>query len=84
MKKDTPRLGDVIETAEARLLDHPGKFVRGSVEETLNAPPAAQTTAYIPVTIIRNHTVSGMVAAGPGMAQGIFRNFSSAPPGVCK
>lgn len=37
MKKDTPRLGNVIEIDEARIRDHLGELVRGSVEETLNA-----------------------------------------------
>jgi putative transposase len=37
MKKDTPKLGSVIEIDEARIRDHLGELVRGSVEETLNA-----------------------------------------------
>lgn len=37
MKKDTPRLGNVIEIDEARIRDHLGELVRGSVEETLNS-----------------------------------------------
>ena len=37
MKKDTPKLGNVIEIDEARIQDHLGALVRGSVEETLNA-----------------------------------------------
>ncbi|MEJ2653350.1 MAG: IS256 family transposase [Gammaproteobacteria bacterium] len=37
MKKDTPKLGQVIEIDEARIRDHLGELVRGSVEETLNA-----------------------------------------------
>jgi transposase-like protein len=37
MKKDTPKLGNVIEIDEARIKDHLGELVRGSVEETLNA-----------------------------------------------
>jgi transposase-like protein len=37
MKKDTPTLGKVIEIDEARIKDHLGELVRGSVEETLNA-----------------------------------------------
>ena len=37
MKKDTPTLGKVIEIDEARIRDHLGKLVRGSVEDTLNA-----------------------------------------------
>lgn len=37
MKKDTTRLGNVIEIDEARIRDHLGELVRGSVEETLNA-----------------------------------------------
>ena len=37
MNKDTPKLGKVIEIDEARIRDHLGELVRGSVEETLNA-----------------------------------------------
>jgi len=37
MKEDTPKLGNVIEIDEARIRDHLGELVRGSVEETLNA-----------------------------------------------
>jgi transposase-like protein len=37
MKKDTPKLGRVIEIDEARIKDHVDEVVRGSVEETLNA-----------------------------------------------
>ena len=37
MKKDTPTLGKVIEIDEARIRDHLGELVRGSVEDTLNA-----------------------------------------------
>jgi putative transposase len=37
MKKDTPTLGKVIEIDEARIKDHLGELVRGSVEDTLNA-----------------------------------------------
>jgi len=37
MKKDTRKLGKVIEIDEARIQDHLGEFVRGSVEDTLNA-----------------------------------------------
>jgi putative transposase len=37
MKKDTPKLGKVIEIDEARIQDHLGELVRGSVEDTLNA-----------------------------------------------
>jgi transposase-like protein len=37
MKKDTPTLGQVIEIDEARIRDHLGELVRGSVEDTLNA-----------------------------------------------
>jgi transposase-like protein len=37
MKKDTPKLGSVIEIDEARIKDHLGELVRGSVEDTLNA-----------------------------------------------
>ena len=36
MKKDTPQLGKVIEIDEARIRDHLGELVRGSVEDTLN------------------------------------------------
>jgi putative transposase len=36
MKRDTPRLGQVTEFDEARIRDHLGELVRGSVEETLN------------------------------------------------
>jgi len=36
MKKDTPTLGKVIEIDEARIKDHLGELVRGSVEDTLN------------------------------------------------
>jgi transposase-like protein len=36
MKKDIPTLGKVIEIDEARIKDHLGELVRGSVEETLN------------------------------------------------
>jgi len=35
MKKDTPTLGKVIEIDEARIKDHLGELVRGSVEDTL-------------------------------------------------
>ena len=37
MTKDTPKLKNVIEIDEARIRDHLGELVRGSVEETLNA-----------------------------------------------
>jgi hypothetical protein len=38
MERDTtPKLGRVIEIDEARIRDHLGELVRGSVEETLNA-----------------------------------------------
>jgi putative transposase len=37
MKKDTPKLSNVIEIDEGRIRDHLGELVRGSVEETLNA-----------------------------------------------
>ncbi len=37
MKKDTSKLNNVIEIDEARIRDHLGELVRGSVEETLNA-----------------------------------------------
>ena len=37
MKKDTSTLGKVIEIDEARIKDHLGELVRGSVEDTLNA-----------------------------------------------
>ena len=37
MKKDTPKLSKVIEIDEARIKDHLGELVRGSVEDTLNA-----------------------------------------------
>lgn len=36
MKKDTSTLGKVIEIDEARIKDHLGELVRGSVEDTLN------------------------------------------------
>jgi len=36
MKQDTPTLGNVIEIDEARIRDHLGELVRGSVEDTLN------------------------------------------------
>ena len=35
--KDTPKLGNVVQIDEARIRDHLGELVRGSVEETLNA-----------------------------------------------
>ena len=37
MTKDTPKLKNVIQIDEARIRDHLGELVRGSVEETLNA-----------------------------------------------
>ena len=37
MKKDTPKLGTVVQIDEACIQDHLGELVRGSVEETLNA-----------------------------------------------
>ena len=37
MKKDTPKLGNVVQIDEACIQDHLGELVRGSVEETLNA-----------------------------------------------
>ncbi len=37
MKKDTLKLGNVVQIDEARIRDHLGELVRGSVEETLNA-----------------------------------------------
>ena len=37
MKKHTPKLSNVIEIDEARIRDHLGELVRGSVEDTLNA-----------------------------------------------
>ncbi len=37
MKKDTPKLENVVQIDEARIRDHLGELVRGSVEETLNA-----------------------------------------------
>ncbi len=36
MKKDTPTLGKAIEIDEARIKDHLGELVSGSVEDTLN------------------------------------------------
>ena len=42
MKKDTPTLCKVIEIDEARIGDHVGELVRGSVKETLNAPLEAE------------------------------------------
>lgn len=36
MKKHTPKLNNVIEIDEARIRDHLGELVRGSVEDTLN------------------------------------------------
>jgi transposase-like protein len=45
MKKDTPTLGKVIEIDEARIRDHLGEVVRGSVEETLNALLDAEADA---------------------------------------
>ncbi len=36
MKKHTPKLSNVIEIDEARIRDHLGELVRGSVEDTLN------------------------------------------------
>jgi len=37
MRKDTPKLGNIIEIDEGKIRNHLGEFVRGSVEETLNA-----------------------------------------------
>jgi transposase-like protein len=37
MKKDTASLGKVIDIDEARIRDHLGELVRGSVEDTLNS-----------------------------------------------
>jgi hypothetical protein len=45
MKKDTPKPGNVIEIDEARIRDHLGELVRGSVEETLNALLDAEADA---------------------------------------
>ena len=36
-EKATTQLGNVIKIDDARIQDHLGKIVRGSVEETLNA-----------------------------------------------
>jgi transposase-like protein len=37
MRKDTPKLRNIIEIDEGKIRDHLGALVRGSVEETLNA-----------------------------------------------
>ncbi len=37
MRKDTPKLRNIIEIDEEKIRDHLGELVRGSVEETLNA-----------------------------------------------
>jgi transposase-like protein len=37
MRKDTPKLRNIIEIDEGKIRDHLGELVRGSVEETLNA-----------------------------------------------
>ncbi len=42
MKKDTASLGKVIDIDEARIRDHLGELVRGSVEDTLNSPLDAE------------------------------------------
>jgi len=36
MSKDTKTLGKVVQIDEARIQDHLGELVRGTVEETLN------------------------------------------------
>ena len=43
MRKHTPKLGNVIEIDEARIWDHLGELVRGSVEKTLNTLLDAET-----------------------------------------
>ena len=39
-------MGEVIQIDEARIRDHLGEMVRGTVEEALNAMPDAETDRY--------------------------------------
>ena len=41
-------LGNVIRIDDERIRDHLGKIVRGSVEETLNAPTGRRSPAAAP------------------------------------
>ncbi len=45
MSKDTKTLGKVVQIDEARIQDHLGELVRGTVEETLNTMLEAEADA---------------------------------------
>ena len=45
MSKDTRTLGKIVQIDDARIQDHLGELVRGTVEETLNAMLDAEADA---------------------------------------
>jgi hypothetical protein len=47
---DEKPMGQVIQIDEARIRDHLGEMVRGTVEETLNAMPRGSGYAWSPRT----------------------------------
>ena len=73
MKKDTSTLGKVIEIDEARIKDHLGELVRGSVEDILNrlldagadqlcnAARYGRTGAHRSANISRNFALTPMI-----------------------
>ena len=49
MNKDTKTLGKVVQIDEARIRDHLGELVRGTVEETLNNMLDAEADAALEI-----------------------------------
>ena len=47
MSKDTRTLGKIVQIDDARIRDHLGELVRGTVEETLNAMLVAARLRHI-------------------------------------
>ena len=56
-------MGQVIQIDEARIRDHLGEMVRGTVEETLNAMLDAERTSYVELAVT-NAVRLGRYSAG--------------------
>ena len=68
MKNHTPKLNNVIEIDEARIRDHLGELVRGSVEDTLNTLLDAEADWLCNATRYERT----VVAPGPGGSAGLY------------
>jgi hypothetical protein len=61
---DEKPMGQVIQIDEARIRDHLGEMVRGTVEETLNAGLGAQLSCTVVSTMTRAKSF-GFIASVP-------------------